>query len=220
MAMQGRISSSRAAGRKAPVQREPRLQPGDEASYPFTNKALQPFPQWGVVLAEAMDGRSNYYGWENSFTRRFSDRWQANATYSLSWYKDTGGIGGPSPYDVVLHPNDDIRTELVPIGFDLAPDLRQDYQYGSEDQRHRATLNGIWEMGMGFQLSGLYFFGSASASPRTGRRPAQRRRGGTGLRPAFQATVAPRSARSVSWASDPARVDVRLTKRQRRIAEA
>jgi hypothetical protein len=28
------------------------------------------------------------------------------------------------------------------------------------DQRHRATFNGIWEVGRGVQLSGVYFFGS------------------------------------------------------------
>jgi hypothetical protein len=34
------------------------------------------------------------------------------------------------------------------------------YQLGSTDQRHRSTVNAIWDMGKGFQLSGLYFFGS------------------------------------------------------------
>jgi hypothetical protein len=28
------------------------------------------------------------------------------------------------------------------------------------DQRHRAVFNGIWDVGHGFQVSGLYFFGS------------------------------------------------------------
>jgi hypothetical protein len=34
------------------------------------------------------------------------------------------------------------------------------YQLAATDQRHRATFNGIWEVGAGFQLSGVYFFGS------------------------------------------------------------
>jgi hypothetical protein len=34
------------------------------------------------------------------------------------------------------------------------------YQLTASDQRHRATFNGIWDMGLGFQLSGVYFFGS------------------------------------------------------------
>ena len=33
-----------------------------------------------------------------------------------------------------------------------------DERYLTGDQRNRATLNGIWELPAGFQLSGLYFF--------------------------------------------------------------
>jgi len=32
----------------------------------------QPFPEWGPIFAEIMEGRSNYYGWENSVTKRFT----------------------------------------------------------------------------------------------------------------------------------------------------
>ena len=35
-----------------------------------------------------------------------------------------------------------------------------EYGLAVTDQRHRAVFNGIWEVGGGFQLSGLYFFGS------------------------------------------------------------
>ena len=42
----------------------------------------------------------------------------------------------------------------------VAPDMAPIYQLTATDQRHRATFNGIWDMGMGFQLSGVYFFGS------------------------------------------------------------
>jgi hypothetical protein len=34
------------------------------------------------------------------------------------------------------------------------------YGLAATDQRHRATFNGIWDIGKGVQLSGLYFFGS------------------------------------------------------------
>jgi hypothetical protein len=47
-----------------------------------------------------------------------------------------------------------------PLGFDVVNDIGDDYALANTDQRHRATFNGIWEMGYGFQLSGLYFFGS------------------------------------------------------------
>jgi hypothetical protein len=45
--------------------------------------------------------------------------------------------------------------EYGPAGAWLAGGFGQ-----SGDQRHRAVLNGLWEVGGGVQLSGIYFFGS------------------------------------------------------------
>ncbi len=42
----------------------------------------------------------------------------------------------------------------------MAVDLGGEYGPAVTDQRHRAVFNGIWQVGYGFQLSGLYFFGS------------------------------------------------------------
>jgi hypothetical protein len=65
-----------------------------------------PFPSWGPIAGEIMNGRSNYYGWENTFTKRFSNRWQANATYTLSYFKDDGGIGAiTGPFVTTLDPS-------------------------------------------------------------------------------------------------------------------
>jgi hypothetical protein len=108
-----------------------------------------------------MNGRSNYYGWENTFTKRFSNRWQANATYTLAWFKDDGGIGNiTGPFLTALDPAAKITTILTPYTGTVAPDMGPLYQLTATDQRHRATFNGIWDIGKGFQLSGLYFFGS------------------------------------------------------------
>jgi hypothetical protein len=46
------------------------------------------------------------------------------------------------------------------VPFDLAPDLGDDYSLAVTDQRHRFVFNGIYQLPMNFQLSGLYFFGS------------------------------------------------------------
>jgi len=131
------------------------------ATGPTTNYATLPFPSWGPVAAEIMNGRSNYYGWENTYTKRFSHHWQANATYTLSWFKDDGGIGNiTGPYAVTLDPNANITTVLNPYAGKVMPDMGPIYQLTGTDQRHKATFNGIWDMGKGVQLSGLYFFGS------------------------------------------------------------
>jgi hypothetical protein len=158
------------------------------------------------VRAEIMTRRSNYRGWENSFTKRFADRWQANATYTLSGFWDEDS----NPFTVELVRGADIPTILHPLGFAVAGDIGGEYTLASTEQRHRATFNGIWDMGMGFQLSGLYFFGSGQ---RTGTSYGgdRRRQGAAGtarLRP--DNTIVPRN----NFVGRPLhRVDMRLQKR-------
>ena len=116
------------------------------------------FRTWGLIGAEIMEGRSNYRGWENQFTKRFGNNWQLDASYTLSKFNDDGGIGRPAgPYITTLTPGADIPTQLTPLGIDVAADLRPDYGVADSNQTHRATVNGIWEIGKGLQLSGLYF---------------------------------------------------------------
>ena len=141
------------------------INPATGANYaatgPTTDLAHLPFPSWGPIAGEIMNGRSNYYGWENTVTKRFSKRWQANGTYTLSWFKDDGGIGNiTGPFTTIVDPSAKITTKLVPYTGTFAPDMGPLYQLSATDQRHRATFNGIWDLGKGFQLSGLYFFGS------------------------------------------------------------
>jgi hypothetical protein len=38
--------------------------------------------------------------------------------------------------------------------------LSGEYSLAATDQRHRSTVNAIWDVGRGVQVSGLYFFGS------------------------------------------------------------
>ena len=120
--------------------------PATGVNYPFTDISRRPFPDWGVVEPYYPDGWTNYQALQMAFSKRFSNRWQASATYLLSSTKD----GTPPPrtglYDVVTFP--------------VAEDLGGEYTYAGSDQRHRAVFNGIWDMGYGFQLSGVYFYGS------------------------------------------------------------
>ncbi len=141
------------------------INPATGANYTATGAATDvahlPFPSWGPIAGEIMNGRSNYYGWENTFTKRFSNRWQANATYTLSWFKDDGGIGAiTGPYLTAVDPNANVTTILTRYTGPVAPDMGPLYQLAATDQRHRATFNGIWDVGAGVQLSGVYFFGS------------------------------------------------------------
>jgi hypothetical protein len=113
--------------------------PATGANYDFRDLSHLPFPQWGLVPMYFGDGYSNYHGFQTAFTKRFSRRWQASATYTLSGLWDS--VGSPA------------------VGFDLPADLGKDYSFAVSDQRHRAVFNGIWELGRGFQASGVYFYG-------------------------------------------------------------
>jgi carboxypeptidase family protein/TonB-dependent receptor-like protein len=138
--------------------------PATGANYPFSDISHRPFPDWGVVLLEFLEGYSNYHGTDLTFTKRFSNRWQATATYTLGFFKD----GLPVRPQWYLGPDGVMARRDV--GFPLAPDLGGEYGYAGSnvgggfgqagDQRHRAVLNGVWDVGYGFQMSGIYFYGS------------------------------------------------------------
>ena len=114
-------------------------------NYPFTDISKRPFPDFGTLAMNVMGGRSNSHSLQTAFTKRLSHRWQASGTYTLSWLYDSSApaVSG---------------THVVP--FPVAPDLGGEYSLGTTDQRNRGTFNGIWEVGRGLQLSGLYFYGS------------------------------------------------------------
>src|SRR5439155_16792183 len=42
----------------------------------------------------------------------------------------------------------------------VAPDLGGEWGLSADDQRHRAVFSGIWEVGHGFQVSGLHYLGA------------------------------------------------------------
>jgi hypothetical protein len=166
------------------------------ANNPFSNISLRAYPEFGLVQMDWMEGWSNYNGWESSFTRRFSGGWQLAATYTLAVLRDS------DPYA------SDTKTGRL-VDFPVAPDLGADYQLAPTDQRHRAVVNGVWEMGSGFQVSGLYFYGSG-ARYATNFGGDVRDTGGVSsgrLRP--DGVIVPRTA----LVGDPLhRVDVRLQK--------
>jgi len=112
------------------------------------------YPEWGYVNGEYMQGWSNWHALVASFEKRFSNRWQLSGNYTLGEVKDSQG----PPCQTVKGP--DGNAQCKPITFTLRPDVQGEYSYAAFDQRHRAVLNGIWDVGRGFQLSGLYFYGS------------------------------------------------------------
>lgn len=164
---------------------------------PFSNVSLRAYPEFGLVRMDWLEGWSNYNGWESSFTKRFSGGWQVGATYTLAVLRDSD----PHAWDT--------RNERF-LDFPVAPDLGADYQLAPTDQRHRAVLNGIWEMAYGFQLSGLYFYGSGMRFSTNFGGDLRDTGGLTSGRLRPDGVIVPRTA----LVGDPIhRVDVRLQKR-------
>lgn len=164
---------------------------------PFSNQSLRAFPTWGTVSMSFHQGLSDYHGLQMALTKRFRNRWQGAATYTVSRLMNNEGLP---------------HSGVTQVTFDVAPDLGNEHSHAVTDQLHRLVLNGIWDLGYGFQLSGLYFFGSGERYDRSyggdlrgiGVDASNR------LRP--DGTIAPRN----DFVGDAVnRIDVRLQKRFR-----
>jgi hypothetical protein len=88
------------------------------------------------------NGRSEYHALQTMLQKRFSNNWQASVTYTLASLKvaDSKPVSG---------------LEFVP--FETAKDLGGEFGPSADDQRHRLVFNGIWQVGRGFQVSGMHF---------------------------------------------------------------
>jgi hypothetical protein len=168
--------------------------PATGANYPFTDRNSRVDPSFGLVNGSLTNGYVNYHALETAFTKRFSQRWQASGTYTLSVLKD--GVGAPG--------------FGAPVTFPVAADIGNYYTLSALDTRHRAVLNGIWEVGHGFQVSGLLYASSGQRFPTTyGGFLRNDGFGGTNrLRP--NGTIVPRN----NFVGDPLhRVDLRMGQR-------
>ena len=116
------------------------------ANLPFSNVANRLYPEWGAIGYYAYTGKSDYHGLQTTVTKRFSSRWQFSGNYTLSQVEND-------------EPSQPISGQTL-VPFAVAPDMGGEYGLAVTDQRHRAVFNGIWDVARGFQLSGLYFFGS------------------------------------------------------------
>jgi outer membrane receptor protein involved in Fe transport len=143
------------------------------------NRSRLPWPEMGVISMIPRNARSELRSLQTSFTKRMSNRWQASATYTLSWF-----------YNAENQP----FQGLTIVPFTVQPDLGNEWSLSADDQRHRAVFNGIWSVGRGFQLSGLHFLGAGLRSGATyGGDLRNLGAGGTArLRP--DGTIVPRNA--------------------------
>jgi hypothetical protein len=119
--------------------------PATGEPYPFSNIARRAFPEYGLIGMIPHIGQSDYHGLQTHFIKRLSNRWQGSLTYTLSglWDRDPPPLSG-----------------FTAVPFPVAEDLGGERSLAESDQRHRLVLNGIWQVAHGFQVSGIYFYGS------------------------------------------------------------
>jgi hypothetical protein len=118
--------------------------PATGANYRFADIARRAFPEFGLISMQVRTGWSSYHALQTAWTKRLSNRWQASATYTLA-----------GMWDVEAPPH----SGLDQVPFPTAPDLGGEFTLASTDLRHRAVFNGIWQVGRGFQVSGLFYTG-------------------------------------------------------------
>jgi hypothetical protein len=119
--------------------------PRTGAPLPYSNPATRPYPLLGIISVTPYMGYSDYHAVQSAYTKRFSSNWQGSLTYTLGWLKNAT----PNP-----------MSGRTIVDFPVQADLGEDYSYAETDQRHRVVFNGIWQPGGGFQVSGIYFYGS------------------------------------------------------------
>ena len=121
--------------------------PATGVNLPFTaaNRGAAAVARDGRRSMIPRNARSELQSLQTAFTKRLSNRWQASATYTLSWLRSAEN----QPFS---------GLSIVP--FPVQPDLGNEWTLAGDDQRHRAVFNGIWQVGRGFQVSGLHYFGA------------------------------------------------------------
>ena len=121
--------------------------PATGLNRPFSDPSTRRWPDLAHVRIFEHGKTTDYHGLETAFTKRFNQGWQLSATYTLGFSESCA----PSPVDFAF-----------PVSRDLGGDCWRNTlgDGGPSDQRHRAVVNGIWDLPYDFQVSGLYFFGS------------------------------------------------------------
>lgn len=115
------------------------------------NVAGRPNPAYGVISLRESHGKSDYLALTTGLNRRYHANFQLGATYTLMFYKNDTGIGSAG-YGA---------TQINPF------DIMVDWARASDFQRHTVRLNGVWDMPLGFTVSGFFSYGSPNPSSTT-----------------------------------------------------
>ena len=112
---------------------------------PYSVASTRPYPLMGIISVTPYTGWSNYHAVQSALTKRFSNNWQGSLTYTVGAVRNAES-----------NPMSGARI----VSFPVAPDYGNEYTLAETDQRHRLVFNGIWQVGYGFQMGGIYFYGA------------------------------------------------------------
>ena len=141
------------------------INPATGANYFATGGQIDyahlPFPDVGTGCRRDQERSLQLLRVENTFTKRFSNRWQGNATYTLSRFKDDGPFSGlTGPYVVALDPGGEDHDQAGSANGAVTPDMGsiyQRWQARTSGTARPSTASGIW---VRIPAAASYFFGS------------------------------------------------------------
>ena len=103
------------------------------------NTSSRPNPNFGRLLSQESSARSNYDGLTLSFNQRFSHHLQFLVNGTLSWNRD----------------DDSNERNFAGITYQDAFDFQQEYSWSRDDIRRRLIASAIYDLPLGFQMSGI-----------------------------------------------------------------
>ncbi len=114
--------------------------------YNVDPKFGRPNPAYGQIWYFTSNGRRNYLGLSNGFTRRLSHNFQGGVTYTLMFYMhDDGTIGYSSSA---------ANNDFTAPGSEWAT--------STDFQRNTMRAWMVYQLPWGFSISGAYFYGSGN----------------------------------------------------------
>ena len=129
------------------------------ANYSFQDQTRRPNRGWGNVnMNQHVPKGGEDLGLQVELNKRMSNNWQASLGYSLSaaWDYQYPPVRTAAGCEYAqTNPSPGVFRCDAPVT--LHPVLAYEH-FRAGDQTHRLTFNGIWQLPMGLQASGLYFF--------------------------------------------------------------
>ena len=106
---------------------------------PLYDVSVRPNPNFNIIRNQESSAHSNYNAFTLSLNKRYSNRYQFLASYTLGYSRD----------------DDSNERNFAGIPYTDAFNLKQDFRWARTDIRNRGVLSGTYDLPLGFTLSGI-----------------------------------------------------------------